>query len=200
MGSLDEKMEGLVNSLKRMDLYRQTQRDLTKSTASGGTFSIFCVLCMMYLFYSELMLFLRVEVDHHMLVENGEKDTDEHHAEIQINMNISVPRVPCAGLFINKCILSSLLFTSPVLSVDAQDIMGSHIMDVGGRLHKTRIDANTLMPKLDISGRPLTVETGLEFSTAIYICTSNILCHSFYFTHCCCVDWIPFSFLRGRIR
>lgn len=44
---------------------------------------------------------------------------DDSHADIHINLNITLPELPCA-----------------VTSVDAQDVMGSHVVDVGGELHK----------------------------------------------------------------
>jgi hypothetical protein len=62
------------------------------------------------------------------------------HAMLRINVNITVPEIPCA-----------------VVSVDSQDVMGGHTVDVGGNLKKTRVDRVTLIPKLDASGRELTV-------------------------------------------
>jgi len=56
---------------------------------------------------------------------------------LQINMNISAPRLPCA-----------------VVSIDAQDVMGSHVVDVGGKLHKTRL-AEDGSVKRDSYGVPL---------------------------------------------
>ncbi len=42
-----------------------------------------------------------------------------------------------------------------VVSVDAQDVMGSHVVDVGGQLKKTRLMAGSLRPALDSRGIPL---------------------------------------------
>ena len=56
---------------------------------------------------------------------------------ITINLNITTPAIPCA-----------------LLSVDAQDIMGTHVVDVGGKLHKSRTDKDGNI-KRDSNGNPL---------------------------------------------
>lgn len=44
---------------------------------------------------------------------------------MQINIDIVVPRIPCS-----------------LLSLDAQDIVGTHSVDVGGELFKRSLDKN----------------------------------------------------------
>ena len=133
---------GLVSALKSFDAYRYIEEDLSKRTVSGGCVSICCYLIMSYLFLSELFFsFLTMTVESEMFVESP-IDTEVEHAMLTINMNITVPRIPCA-----------------LVSVDAQDIMGSHVVDVGGKLHKTRVDPESILPKLDQYGQQLPPNT-----------------------------------------
>jgi hypothetical protein len=96
---------------------------------------------MAYLFISELVLFLTPEISHEMFVDSP-PDTADRHASLQINLNVSMPAMPCA-----------------VTSVDAQDIMGGHIVDYGGRLHKTRLDKNGNV-KRGLNGQNAPVDGG----------------------------------------
>lgn len=131
--------------LKALDVYRDVPKDLkTEATVTGAVVSCTCALAIVYLFLSELLFFLTPEVTSQMFVDNRDIGAmqGEDHALLQINMNISLPAVPCA-----------------VLSVDAQDVMGSHVVDVGGTLHKTRIDLKTMQPLLDRNGKPRSADS-----------------------------------------
>jgi len=131
---------------KALDVYRDIPKDLKmEATATGATVSVACAVAIVYLFVSEFVFFLTPEVSSQMFVDNRDHASIKglDHALLQINMNISVPAVPCA-----------------VISVDAQDVMGSHVVDVGGLLHKTRLNGGTLAYKLDRQGHPLAVEGG----------------------------------------
>jgi hypothetical protein len=94
---------------------------------------------MLLLFIGEFYSFLQVEHLSHVYV-NAPRDTGNTHAEIIINMNVTFPKLPCA-----------------IVSVDAQDVMGSHVLDVGGELHKTRLDSN-MKVKTASNGMELPVE------------------------------------------
>jgi hypothetical protein len=126
--------------LKRLDMYKQTKEDFSKSTASGGLFTLFCIAAMIILFIGELQSFLTPQVDSFTYVD-AHKDTGNEHAEFQINLNLSLPNLPCA-----------------VVSVDSQDVMGTHTMDIGGHLLKTRLDSSTGQPLLDAAGQQLSTE------------------------------------------
>lgn len=132
-------MATLLNHLKRFDVYRDVS-DLPAST-SGGIVSVLAGLLIAYLFFAELFAFMTPEITQEMFVD-APMDHEGQHAMLQINMNISMPQIPCA-----------------ILSVDAQDIMGSHVVDVGGKLHKMRLD-RTLRPRLGADGQPLPTEGG----------------------------------------
>jgi hypothetical protein len=47
-----------------------------------------------------------------------------------------------------------LCFCCAVLSVDVQDVMGTHVVDVHGKLYKSRLDPEGVL-KVDKSGAPL---------------------------------------------
>jgi hypothetical protein len=94
-------------ALKKFDVYRDVPKDLSEQTVTGAVVSVLCGVLVLFLFLSELVSFLSVEVVSEMFVDSA---VDAHtHATIAIRMNFTVPRMPCA-----------------VTSVDVQDIMGSH--------------------------------------------------------------------------
>lgn len=65
----------------------------------GAIVSLLCVLFISYLFLTEFLSFLTVDTTSEMFVYStaeGVHGTNEHEM-ITINMNITVPRIPCAG-------------------------------------------------------------------------------------------------------
>jgi len=129
----------LVNRLKTFDVYRDIPKDLTEQTLTGAIVSILCTLFIIYLFAAELIAFLTPELSYQMYVDSH-IDTGNDHAMLQINLNLTLPSAPCA-----------------VVSVDVQDVMGGHIVDIGGELKKVRLD-RYLKPRLDHLGRPVPAE------------------------------------------
>lgn len=73
---------------------------------------------MVLLFLSELSSFLKIKTSSDMLV-----DMDSNSDKLTINLDIVLYRLPCS-----------------IVSVDAQDIMGSHSLNVHGLITKTRLD------------------------------------------------------------
>jgi len=129
----------ILNKIKSFDVYRDIPKDLTEQTISGAIVSIICALFITYLFAAETMSYLTPELSSQFYVDSH-IDTGNYHAMLQININISLPSCPCA-----------------VISVDAQDVMGGHIVDVGGELRKIRLDRYG-RPLLDSKGVPLPSE------------------------------------------
>lgn len=129
---------GFASALKKFDIYRDIPRDLTEQTLTGAIVSILCGIFIFYLFISEFLTYLTIETVSEMYVarDHGNTVGSDDHATITINMNITVPKMPCA-----------------LTSVDVQDIMGSHVVDYGGLLHKYRTDANGQI-KFDSLGYP----------------------------------------------
>jgi hypothetical protein len=106
-----------MKGLKRFDLYRKVPRDLTEPTLSGAAVSCCTVSLAVYLFLSELFVFMQRRWDSEMFID--ESKTEE---KLQINLDITMPALPCE-----------------LLSFDAQDVMGSHEVDAHGNLFKERL-------------------------------------------------------------
>mmetsp|Transcript_28622 Transcript_28622/g.46050 ORF Transcript_28622/g.46050 Transcript_28622/m.46050 type:complete len:347 (+) Transcript_28622:126-1166(+) len=102
---------------KAFDIYRKVPRDLTEPTLSGAAVSCCTVTLAVYLFFSELSVFMRRTWKSEMVLD--ESRTEE---KLQINLNITLPAMPCE-----------------LLSFDAQDVMGSHEVDAHGHLFKDRL-------------------------------------------------------------
>jgi hypothetical protein len=106
-----------MRAVKRFDLYRKVPRDLTEPTLSGAAVSCCTVTIALYLFLSELSVFMTRTWESEMFID--ESKTEE---KLQINLNVTLPSMPCE-----------------LLSFDAQDVMGSHEVDAHGHLFKDRL-------------------------------------------------------------
>eukprot|EP00455_Lapot_gusevi_P008111 TRINITY_DN1349_c0_g4_i1.p1 TRINITY_DN1349_c0_g4~~TRINITY_DN1349_c0_g4_i1.p1 ORF type:complete len:333 (-),score=95.04 TRINITY_DN1349_c0_g4_i1:121-1119(-) len=128
-------MGDFARRIQSFDLYRHLPKDATEQTFSGGITTIVCAILVAFLFFSEFAAFLRVETTSSMFVDTP---ADSHvESKLRINMDITMIGLPCA-----------------VLSVDVQDVMGTHVMDVHGDLFKYRMDAQGNM-RVDSQGKPL---------------------------------------------
>lgn len=78
------------------------------------------IVFMVLLFLNELSSFLKIKTTSDMLV-----DTKSNSDKLTINIDITIYRLPCS-----------------IVSVDAQDIMGSHTLNVHGLITKTKLDKN----------------------------------------------------------
>jgi len=106
-----------MKAFKRFDLYRKVPRDLTEATFSGAAVSFCTVFIGLYLFVSELNVYLQTRWESEMFID--ESKTEE---KLQINIDVTLPQMPCE-----------------LLSFDAQDVMGSHEVDAHGNLFKERL-------------------------------------------------------------
>ncbi|CAG9317000.1 unnamed protein product [Blepharisma stoltei] len=109
--------ETVKSKLKRFDVYRKLPHDLTEPTLSGAFVSIIACAFMTLLFLTELAEYLKVNTNTEMFV-----DINRGGEKLVININLTFPKYPCG-----------------LLSLDAQDIMGSHVVDVGGAMKKIRL-------------------------------------------------------------
>uniref|UniRef100_A0A6A7G9S0 Endoplasmic reticulum-Golgi intermediate compartment protein 3 n=1 Tax=Hirondellea gigas TaxID=1518452 RepID=A0A6A7G9S0_9CRUS len=128
-------MAEMFERFKRLDVFRQIPKDLTNPSGAGAAVSVICIMVVGSLFLAEFIKFMTITTVSSMFVETPENLLSEE--KLQIHIDIEVPELPCA-----------------VISLDAQDIMGSHSVDVGGTLEKYRMDTNgnRMFDKL---GRPL---------------------------------------------
>jgi hypothetical protein len=84
---------------------------------AGALVSIFSTVVMVFLFMTEIQAYVEIDTKSEMFV-----DINRGGEQIQINIDILVPNLPCN-----------------IVSLDAQDIMGTHIVNIGGHLLKKRI-------------------------------------------------------------
>ena len=110
--------ETVKGKLKRFDVYRKLPQDLTEPTISGAIVSIVACSFMMLLFLSELNAYLTVSTSTEMFV-----DINRGGEKLVINIDVIFPRYPCG-----------------IISLDAQDIMGSHVINIEGSMKKIRLD------------------------------------------------------------
>src|SRR4051812_37244702 len=73
---------------------------------------------MVFLFLNELSAFVKIKTSSEMLV-----DMNRSSENFKINVDITLHRLPCT-----------------ILSLDVQDIMGTHSLNVQGKLLKHRLD------------------------------------------------------------
>ncbi|CAG9313644.1 unnamed protein product [Blepharisma stoltei] len=112
--------ETVKSKIKKFDVYRKLPQDLTEPTLSGAFVSIIACAFMTLLFLTELAEYLKVSTNTEMFV-----DINRGGEKLVININIAFPRYPCG-----------------LISLDAQDIMGSHVVDVGGSMKKIRLSSD----------------------------------------------------------
>lgn len=112
--------ETVQSKLRKLDVYRKLPQDLTEATMSGAILSIIAMVCMSLLFVTELSEYLTISTTSEMFV-----DINRGGEKLNINVDITFPRYPCG-----------------LLSLDAQDVMGSHIVNVGGTLLKRRLNSS----------------------------------------------------------
>ncbi|CAC5409530.1 ERGIC1 [Mytilus coruscus] len=105
--------------IRRFDIYRKVPKDLTQPTLTGACISISSILFILYLFLSELSLFLTHEVISELTVE----DPVRHTEKIPVFINITLPQLKCE-----------------YLGIDIQDDMGRH--EVGFQDDTQKIEVN----------------------------------------------------------
>ena len=82
----------LTDTLKALDVYPKTLDDFKERTGSGATVSVISCTMIVLLVFSELRAYLTPTTVDHLYVDTtrGER--------IRINLNITFPSMPCAGL------------------------------------------------------------------------------------------------------
>mmetsp|Transcript_19586 Transcript_19586/g.41379 ORF Transcript_19586/g.41379 Transcript_19586/m.41379 type:complete len:399 (-) Transcript_19586:222-1418(-) len=105
----------IAETLKALDVYPKTLDDFKERTGSGAVVSLISCSIILLLLISELHAYLTPSTVDHLYVDTtrGER--------IRINMNITFPNMPCAGL-----------------SIVAMDVAGEQQIDVVSNIIKTR--------------------------------------------------------------
>lgn len=105
--------------IRRFDIYRKVPKDLTQPTLTGACISIFSVLFILFLFLSELSLFITHDVVSELTVE----DPVKHSEKIPVFINLTLPNLNCK-----------------YLGLDIQDDMGRH--EVGFQDNTQKFEVN----------------------------------------------------------
>ena len=101
----------------RLDIFRKMPKDLTEPTFFGALVSLICTVVLAMLCITEVGRFLSYQTKSDMLV-----DISHHDDRLNINLDIIFPKMPC-----------------DVLSLDVQDVMGTHVVDISGSLFKKKL-------------------------------------------------------------
>lgn len=91
--------------IRRFDIYRKVPKDLTQPTLTGAIISVSSVLFILFLFLSELSLFISIDLHSELTVE----DPVKHSEKIPVYINITLMKMSCE-----------------FLGLDIQDDMGRH--------------------------------------------------------------------------
>jgi len=108
-----------LDLLKQFDFYKDLPRDLAEPTNSGAGISLIVMAIMGLLLLQETWSYVTPVKTSEIVIDV--KSSGEE--KLGINLNISLPRVPCE-----------------ILSLDVVDVTGVHVVDVGGQVHKHRLD------------------------------------------------------------
>mmetsp|Transcript_4747 Transcript_4747/g.15669 ORF Transcript_4747/g.15669 Transcript_4747/m.15669 type:complete len:388 (+) Transcript_4747:124-1287(+) len=113
----------VLNKLKAFDAYPKVNDDFIKRTTSGGIITVGAGLIMFALFVSEVALYLRVETDTHLSVDNSPLTDDIMRQRLRIHFDVSFHRLSCSAV-----------------ELDAMDVSGEHHLDIHDEhVHKTRL-------------------------------------------------------------
>eukprot|EP01084_Bolivina_argentea_P065656 119677_1 len=91
--------------LRRLDFYREVDRELVKSTNTGAIVSMICLFTVLYLTVTETSKYQTIDIESKVHV-----NTPHHYdfnAKIPIFINITIPNVAC-----------------PIFGVDISDALG----------------------------------------------------------------------------
>jgi hypothetical protein len=99
----------MIASLKRFDLYKKINKDVSESTATGGILSIITYTIIFLLFTHELSLYLFTSAKPTLTVEDSTSN------RIKVDINIRFNSIPCALLSISYADISSEYFTKAIL-------------------------------------------------------------------------------------
>ncbi|QCD84091.1 hypothetical protein DEO72_LG2g4441 [Vigna unguiculata] len=112
-------MDKVFNRLRNLDAYPKVNEDFYSRTLAGGVVTVVSAAVMLFLFFSELNLYLYTVTESTLLVDTSRGDT------LHINFDVTFPAVRCS-----------------ILSLDAMDISGEQHLDIRHNIVKKRIDGN----------------------------------------------------------
>uniref|UniRef100_A0A914X8Y3 Endoplasmic reticulum-Golgi intermediate compartment protein 1 n=1 Tax=Plectus sambesii TaxID=2011161 RepID=A0A914X8Y3_9BILA len=76
--------------VKRFDIYRKVPKDLTQPTLTGACVSIGCVVFIVFMFTSELIHFLQVDIHSELFVDDPGRE-----GRVNVSISVSLPHMAC---------------------------------------------------------------------------------------------------------
>lgn len=107
-------------SFKSVDFFQRLPKNMMEGSSSGMLISIGCTLAIIAVIFTEVTEFFSDRVINVLEIEQ----LDKRESMININLDISFPHAPCS-----------------ILSLDVQDLMGTHIVNVKENLRKMRLNS-----------------------------------------------------------
>jgi hypothetical protein len=111
-------MEAILDSVRKLDAYPKTLDDFRVRTVEGAVVSLFSVVFMIFLFFSELSYYTTTQTVDVLSVDQGLKE------KLTINFNVTFPSTSCA-----------------LISMSAMDPSGDHELTTDHEVFKHRLDA-----------------------------------------------------------
>jgi len=102
-------------------------RDLTEPTFCGALVSIICTFVLITLTIYEVQSYINTGSKAELIIDTSHRDDF-----VPINIDITFPRMPC-----------------DILSLDVQDILGTHKTDVMGELYKKRLNEHGVVVSVE---------------------------------------------------
>ncbi|TYK15328.1 endoplasmic reticulum-Golgi intermediate compartment protein 3-like [Cucumis melo var. makuwa] len=126
-------MDAIFNKLRNLDAYPKINEDFYRRTFSGGLITLASSFFMLFLFFSELRMYLHAKTETQLVVDTS------RGGKLHINFDLSFPSIPCS-----------------ILSLDAIDISGEQHLDIRHNIIKKRIDhhGNVIEARPDGIGAP----------------------------------------------
>ncbi|CAA7392996.1 unnamed protein product [Spirodela intermedia] len=123
----------IVNKLRKLDAYPKINEDFYSRTLSGGVITLVSSVVIIFLFISEIRLFLNSATESKLVVDTARGET------LHVNFDVTFPVLACS-----------------LLSVDAGDISGERHFDIRHDIIKKRLDShgNVIEAKQDGIGAP----------------------------------------------
>ena len=104
-------------SFKNFDIFRKMPKDLTEPTFCGAIVSVVCTFFLISLSVFEISKYINASSSAELIIDQSHRDDF-----VDINIDITFPKIPC-----------------DILSLDEQDVLGTHKTDVMGDLYKNRL-------------------------------------------------------------
>jgi hypothetical protein len=112
----DAGVQEIVKKVKALDVYPKTLSEFSERTDAGGLISVCAISLIVLLIFSQLAAYFQTTVVDHLSVDV------ERERLIRINLNITFPALPCAGI-----------------GLVTMDVAGEQQIDVVQNLFKTRL-------------------------------------------------------------